>query len=237
MRLKPPINRINSPLMSNSEPVSPLETPASEIILGAASAGRVDYPGSSEKYDDGFFDWTRLSLSSVLPQHIRFARSVDWAATSLGPIENWPPALRGMCNLIMASPHPASLYWGDNMVIIYNEPYILLAGKKHPELMGRRYLDAWSEIWDVVKDVFAEARLTGQATMKDDACLFLNRHGFLEETCFSWSIVPLVGDNGSVVGLYNPAFENTRRNIAERRMFTLREVGERTAAAREVKNF
>ena len=50
----------------------------------------------------GFFDWTRLPLSSSLPRHIQFARSVDWGATSLGPIDTWPPDLRGMCNLIMA---------------------------------------------------------------------------------------------------------------------------------------
>ena len=47
----------------------------------------------------------------------------------------------------------------------------------------------------------------------------------------------MVGEDGSVVGLYNPAFEKTRRKIAERRMLTLREVGEKTAAAREVKGF
>lgn len=51
------------------------------------------------------------------------------------------------------------------------------------------------------------------------------------------SIIPLVGDDGSVVGLYNPAFEKTRRKIAERRMLTLREVGEKIAAAREITGF
>jgi hypothetical protein len=35
----------------------------------------------------------------------------------------------------------------------------------------------------------------------------------------------------------NPAFEETRRKIAERRMLTLREVGEKVAAARDVKGF
>ena len=39
------------------------------------------------------------------------------------------------------------------------------------------------------------------------------------------------------MGLYNPAFEKTRRKIAERRMLTLRDVGERTATAREIKTF
>jgi hypothetical protein len=32
----------------------------------------------------GFFDWTRAPLTSALPLHIRFARSIDWGATSLG---------------------------------------------------------------------------------------------------------------------------------------------------------
>jgi PAS domain S-box-containing protein len=103
--------------------------------------------------------------------------------------------------------------------------------------MGQSYKVAWAEIWDDVKGVFANARMTGQATMKDDDCLFMKRNGFLEETYFSWSIIPMVGEDGTVMGLYNPAFEKTRRKIAERRMLTLREVGERTAIARDIKGF
>lgn len=129
------------------------------------------------------------------------------------------------------------MYWGEDLVAIYNEAYILLAGQKHPKLMGQAYRDAWAEIWDEVKDVFANARQTGQATMKDDDCLFIKRSNFLEETYFSWSIIPMVGGDGTVTGLYNPAFEKTRRKIVERRMLTLREVGERTATARDVKGF
>lgn len=194
-------------------------------------------PNAPEEHDVGFFDWTRLPLSSNLPRHIEFARSVDWASTPLGPIEYWKNDLRAMCNLIMASPHPAAMYWGPELVAIYNEAYIGLAGQKHPRLMGQIYSEAWAEIWDDVKGVFEDARLTGQATMKDDDCLFMKRHGFLEETYFSWSIIPMIGEDGTVMGLYNPAFEKTRRKIAERRMFTLREVGERTATARDVKAF
>ena len=67
--------------------------------------------------------------------------------------------------------------------------------------------------------------------------MFIERNGFLEEVYFSWSVIPVVGEDGSVVGLYHPAFEKTRRKIAERRMLTLREVGERTATAEDVKSF
>lgn len=87
------------------------------------------FPGGSS------FDWTRLPISAALPKHIQFARSIDWANTDLGPIENWSFDLRAMCNLIMGSPHPAAMYWGDELTAIYNEAYIMLAGQKHPKLM------------------------------------------------------------------------------------------------------
>ena len=76
-------------------------------------------------------------MSAALPRHIQFARSINWAATPLGPIDTWSFDLRAMCNLIMASPHPAAMYWGNEYIVIYNEAYILLAGQKHPALMVR----------------------------------------------------------------------------------------------------
>jgi hypothetical protein len=83
---------------------------ANECVLSASAAGHVDKFGSPSQDEIGFFDWTRLPYSDSLPRHIKFARSIDWASTSLGPIELWAPDLRQMCNLIMASPHPAGMY-------------------------------------------------------------------------------------------------------------------------------
>ncbi|CAO1605674.1 hypothetical protein XANCAGTX0491_009180 [Xanthoria calcicola] len=225
---------------SHATVLSPLSLNPTEAILGASAAGDMDKFFVPNQSDSGFFDWTRLPVTPALPPHIQFTRSIDWAATKLGPVERWSTELRSMCNLIMASPHPAAMYWGEDLVAIYNEAYILLAGEKHPSLMGQSYKTAWAEIWSEVKGVFESAVSTGQATMKDDDGLFIQRSGapgYIEETYFSWSIIPLVGSDGSVVGLYNPAFEKTRRKVAERRMLTLREVGEKTAAARDLSSF
>jgi hypothetical protein len=83
---------------------------ANECVLSAhVAAGSVDSFGSTNQEDIGFFDWTRLPYSDNLPRHIKFARSIDWSQTGLGPIELWPADLRQMCNLIMASPHPAGM--------------------------------------------------------------------------------------------------------------------------------
>ncbi|KAI4715262.1 hypothetical protein E4T48_08562 [Aureobasidium sp. EXF-10727] len=211
-----------------------------EQVLCAQTAGNIDWFDSSSAgfcQEGPSFDWTRLPISDSMPPHIKFARSIEWEKTPLGSIEGWSSDLRQMCNLIMASPHPAAMYWGQELVAIYNEAYVMLAGQKHPALMGQRYSDAWSEIWPDVKDVFSNALHTGEATMKDDDRLFIVRNDYLEETYFSWSIIPMVGGDGSVMGLYNPAFEKTRRKLAERRMITLREIGERTAPARDIKGF
>ena len=237
-RIGIPTRNRGTPPQSGSSGTSPLVSRENEAILRAASAGDLDHFAIPES---GFFDWTRLSPNEpTLSGHTKFARSIDWRSTSLGPIELWPSELRSMCNLIMASPHPAAMYWGPDLIAIYNEAYVLLAGQKHPQLMGQSYREAWPEIWDTVRPVFHSATTTGQSTMKDDDCLFIQRAsepGHLEETYFSWSIIPLVGADGSVVGLYNPAFEKTRRKVAERRMLTLREVGEKTASARDLKSF
>lgn len=187
--------------------------------------------------DGSSFDWTRLPLSAALPRHIQFTRTINWSLTPLGPMKTWSFDLRAMCNLIMGSPHPAAMYWGAEFTAIYNEAYILLAGQKHPSLMGQSYKTAWAEIWEDIEGVFAKAKSSGQATMKDEDRLFIKRNGYLEESYFAWSIIPLVGEDGSVVGLYNPAWEKTRRVISERRMLTLREVGEKTATARNISGF
>lgn len=183
------------------------------------------------------FDWTRIPLTDDLPEHIKFARNMDWTATDVGPMDEWSYELRVTSNLIMGSPHPACLYWGPELTCIYNAAYIELAGQKHPKLMGKRYKDGWPEIYDSIIPIFNSALLNGQATMKHDNRLFLDRNGFLEETVFSWSIVPIIGRDGEVVGLYNAAFENTLRSVTERRMRTLREIGQLISAATTVQHF
>ena len=68
------------------------------------------------------------------------------------------------------------MYWGPEHVAIYNEAYAALAGKNHPELMGKRYSDVWAEIWPAIAEVFANAMSSAQTTRKDDDCKFLVTH-------------------------------------------------------------
>lgn len=50
----------------------------------------------------------------------------------------------------------------------------------------------------------------------------------LYEVYFSWMWVPVRQEDGSVGGLWNATIDTTKRVLAERRLATVREMGERT---------
>jgi hypothetical protein len=125
----------SSPLLFTSSPGSTTGIPPKQAMIAAQSEVTTNELMQTRYPESSSFDWTCLPMSAALPRHIKFARSVDWASTPLGPIENWSFDLRAMCNLVMGSPHPAAMYWGPELIAIYNEAYILLAGQKHPHLM------------------------------------------------------------------------------------------------------
>lgn len=82
-------------------------------------------------------DWTRNPPPENLTAHQKFIREVDWSASPLGPMDQWPDQLRQMVLAIVADPNPALINWGDSQAIVYNEAYIYLIGDKHPGLQGQ----------------------------------------------------------------------------------------------------
>ena len=48
--------------------------------------------------------------------------SHDWSA-SLGPPESWPQSLKTTVGMLLCSPVPIVLLWGDDGIMIYNDAY------------------------------------------------------------------------------------------------------------------
>jgi len=134
-RLKSPLDASAQQLDSSSPEELNMASSPRQSIRESKSDVSANEMINAQELADSSFDWTRLRVSSALPEHIQFARSIDWAATPLGPIDTWTSDLRAMCNLIMGSPHPAALYWGNEYISIYNESYKQLAGQRHPKMM------------------------------------------------------------------------------------------------------
>ena len=56
----------------------------------------------------------------------------DWAATVLGPIEEWEVALQHAVALMLRAQVPIVLLWGEPGTMIYNDAYSRFAGNRHP---------------------------------------------------------------------------------------------------------
>lgn len=183
-------------------------------------------------------DWTTRQPEGQLSSHVIFARSIDWAATPLGDMSAWSREFRQIANLLMSNPHPCALFWGEELTVMYNKAYAEgVAGNKHPALMGTGFRGPFAEIWDVVGPIFAKCRETGKSVAVTEQMLPIERHGFLEETFYTWSITPLYGGEKDIQGLYNAPFETTKQTRATRAMKTLLRLGQETALAKTVSTF
>jgi two-component sensor histidine kinase/PAS domain-containing protein len=63
-------------------------------------------------------------------------RSFDWARTPLGPLEAWPSTLRTIVDYVLSTPAAMIVLWGADGVVLYNDAYAGLAGRRHPDLLG-----------------------------------------------------------------------------------------------------
>ena len=75
-------------------------------------------------------------------------RRHDWAKTSLGRIEDWSDTLISSVALVLSSEFPMSVYWGDELIVIYNDAYAPIVGpRKHPDLIfGLPLRQGWYEV-------------------------------------------------------------------------------------------
>ena len=249
-KLKSGRHNSNSPNASQSKTRSPAtQTPTKEIV---PTVPRPETPsvtlskntsGSNSSVtlsapDNIVPDWTVPHPVGTLPEHVAFARKVAWANTPLGPMRKWSIQFREIVNMMMRNAHPAALFWGEELTVIYNEAYKNeIAGNKHPELMGTGFSGPFSELWENVSPIFRECARTGHSVRREYDPLPIHRFGYLEETFFSWSITPIFGGTDRILGFYNAPFETTYQTINSRRMQMLRHLGECLNATRTVKQF
>jgi hypothetical protein len=153
-------------------------------------------------------------------------------------MSTWSREFRQVVNLLMRHPQTAAIFWGDELTVMYNKPYAdSVAGHKHPQLMGTGFRGPFAELWDTVGETFLECQRNGKSVLMKDQMLPIERHGFLEETFFTWSLTPLYGGTSQLLGFFNAPFETTRKTINDRRTRTLLKLSEEVALAQSVKGY
>lgn len=159
-------------------------------------------------------------------------RNKDWSSTPLGPITSWPRSLQLAASLCLASRYQVILFWGRELIQIYNDAFIAIAGGKHPKALGQGARECWPEMWDTIAPLYEHVFATGTATRSDDLHLPVERHGYLEESFYTMSYTPVFLETGEVGGVFNVILETTVQVVAERRTRTMRDLARRTAEAK-----
>lgn len=142
-------------------------------------------------------------------------RTHAWAATPLGPPERWPQSLRTVVGLLLTSSFPMFAVWGPDLTFFYNDAYRPILGSK-PEALGRPFREVWADIWDVLGQL-VERALAGEATFREDQLLVMERHGYREETYFTFSYSPVFDETGRAAGMFCACTETTSKVLGERR--------------------
>ena len=162
-------------------------------------------------------------------------RAHDWSSTPIGPVESWPQSLRTAVGICLCSRFPILIWWGPELVKLYNDDYAPILGAKHPAALGRPGREVWPEIWHIIGPMLEGVLQRGEATWSDDQMLLLSRRGYDEECYFTFSYSPIREEDGSVSGVFCAVHETTERVVGERRMRMLGELAERTSEARSAR--
>ncbi|GIF44550.1 PP2C family protein-serine/threonine phosphatase [Actinoplanes xinjiangensis] len=148
-------------------------------------------------------------------------RQVDWAATAVGPVASWSPALRAAVNLMVRSKIGATLLWGPEFVLLYNEAYLPILAEKHPAALGRPAREVFPEVWPDIQPLLTSV-LAGEGTVAiDDFRLLMRRHRMLEESYFTFSYSAVAADDGTIEGVLDIVAETTAQVIGHRRLALL----------------
>ena len=144
-------------------------------------------------------------------------RAFDWSRTPLGPVAGWSQSLRTTASIVLASRNPMFLWWGPELIQLYNDAYRPSFGEggRHPAALGARGIEFWTDIWDVIGPQIEQVMTTGEATWHEDQYLPILRNGRLEDVWWTYSYSPVRDDDGSIAGTLVVCQETTMRVLGE----------------------
>ncbi|MBB4569273.1 ATP-binding protein [Rhizobium leucaenae] len=159
-------------------------------------------------------------------------RGHRWAATPLGSPDTWPQSLKTAVRIMLTSRQPIWIGWGSELIYLYNDAYRSIIGGKHPWALGRPTAEVWQEIWPDIGPMLGTAMGGLEGTYVEEQLLIMERHGYPEETYYTFSYSPIPDDDGTPGGIICANTDDTQRVIGERQLKLLRELAAETTDAR-----
>lgn len=144
-------------------------------------------------------------------------REFDWASTQLGPLESWPKERLAVVNLILSCPTPARTLWGPDLILIFNDSYHSIPGRRHPDALGKPAREVFRESWSVVGPLLEHALSTGETFTFDKRRVPVDTGQGTKDFYLDCTYSP-VYENGQVAGLLGLFHDVTGEVITSRNL-------------------
>ena len=151
-----------------------------------------------------------MSAVFTVSQHGALARS------PLGEVANWPQSLRTSAQLVLNSPLPMLLLWGEQLTQIYNDSFAALAGNKHPGAFGQPMQRCWPEFGEYSQPII-DAVLAGENRSYTDQYYVLPDQHLATELWLDLTFSPVFDEADKVAGILMIAVQTSRRRTAIKR--------------------
>ncbi|WP_145010652.1 ATP-binding protein [Pseudomonas oryzihabitans] len=162
-------------------------------------------------------DWNELDFLAGGGEMGARLRAHDWSESPLGEPAGWPQSLKSALSICLNSSFPTAIYWGPELLLLYNDAWAPIPAERHPWALGRPAQEVWQDIWPVVGPQFAEVMSSGQGFSAFDQLLPMVRQGVVRETYWNYSFTAIRGEGGEIAGIFNQGHETTQRILDERR--------------------
>ncbi len=148
-------------------------------------------------------------------------RKVNWDNSLIGPVSEWSVTLKTSLRLILTSSYPMFVWWGEELVVFYNDAYMTALGSKHPNALGRPGKEVWAEIWNKIGPLMERVMYKGETIFEEKSLFLMERNGFKEETYYTYSYSPIIEEDGKISGVFCSCYEDTPQVLSERRLNTI----------------
>jgi len=150
----------------------------------------------------------------------RLMRSKDWSTTALGPVDRWPESLKTAVRLMLASPAPGFIWWGDDLIHLHNDACARLFG--HRSKLGRPAHEIRREIWDAIGDEVCEVLSRNAPLIVRGRRVVVTRNGREHDLYCTFTLTPIRDESGRPVGVLGIGDDDTEAVIVRQRLAALR---------------
>ena len=146
-------------------------------------------------------------------------REFDWSTTPVGHESRWPQSLKTITSALLASRNPMLLFWGADLVMIYNDAFAPSLGPtRDARGLGANGREFWTDVWGLVGAQIEGVIERGESFWFENALVPIEQEGALRDAWWTYSYSPVRDERGDVAGVLVVCQETTAHVIAENKL-------------------